>query len=404
MSAVDEDTELRDLLVQTLDKNGVLGKIKAELRASIFLALEAQDQLQNPAPLANKKLQNCLSEVEGQTCIDLIHDFLNFFNLDYTREVFVPESSTNNFKSRAQLCHQLSIKETGDVQTAPALVSLVKERTKDTLSEFQVKSAQGLFMENCKYGSDSISQKTAVDVLSKLSPGFPVFLLERFVVEEASSLTAVNCRKFIQIYEKLYTACHGFIVGVQTSIPQSSENSFDGAKSEQEFIQQTVGLSEKQSDSFQSSDPLKHSISPSKGVPVDYLKPAVYPDDTMDVAYDQFFDDDIYSKPKDLPDTFVDARPTNVRKLPPVLHNASEPSKTDWSQTAKSSSFDEDKKQSSLEYEDDFNTTSHASITEDIHEDSLLSSESSAAELTEDRSLSERHPAKVDYMEDIKKY
>ena len=45
-------------------------------------------------------------------------------------------------------------------------------------------------MENCKYGSDSISQKTAVDVLSKLSPGFPVFLLERFVVEEASSLTA----------------------------------------------------------------------------------------------------------------------------------------------------------------------------------------------------------------------
>ena len=28
MSAVDEDTELRDLLVQTLDKNGVLGKIK----------------------------------------------------------------------------------------------------------------------------------------------------------------------------------------------------------------------------------------------------------------------------------------------------------------------------------------------------------------------------------------
>ena len=28
MSVVDEDTELRDLLVQTLDKNGVLGKIK----------------------------------------------------------------------------------------------------------------------------------------------------------------------------------------------------------------------------------------------------------------------------------------------------------------------------------------------------------------------------------------
>jgi len=29
MTASDEDTELRDLLVQTLDKNGTLGKIKA---------------------------------------------------------------------------------------------------------------------------------------------------------------------------------------------------------------------------------------------------------------------------------------------------------------------------------------------------------------------------------------
>ena len=39
MSVVDEDTELRDLLVQTLDKNGVLGKIKVSWHVLHFDSL-----------------------------------------------------------------------------------------------------------------------------------------------------------------------------------------------------------------------------------------------------------------------------------------------------------------------------------------------------------------------------
>ena len=43
MSAADEDTELRDLVAQTLHQQGILSKIKAQLRASIFLALDEHD-------------------------------------------------------------------------------------------------------------------------------------------------------------------------------------------------------------------------------------------------------------------------------------------------------------------------------------------------------------------------
>ena len=44
MSAGDEDTELRDLVTQTLENNGLLGKIQAQLRAGVFLALEDTDK------------------------------------------------------------------------------------------------------------------------------------------------------------------------------------------------------------------------------------------------------------------------------------------------------------------------------------------------------------------------
>ena len=41
MSTVtDDDTELRDLVSYTLENSGILGKIKAQLRANVYLALE----------------------------------------------------------------------------------------------------------------------------------------------------------------------------------------------------------------------------------------------------------------------------------------------------------------------------------------------------------------------------
>ena len=36
---VDDDTELRDLVSSTLQSSGVLGRIKAELRSNVYLAI-----------------------------------------------------------------------------------------------------------------------------------------------------------------------------------------------------------------------------------------------------------------------------------------------------------------------------------------------------------------------------
>ena len=47
MSVVgDEDTELRDLVISSLKSSGVLGKLRANLRSNVYLALEGQLELQ----------------------------------------------------------------------------------------------------------------------------------------------------------------------------------------------------------------------------------------------------------------------------------------------------------------------------------------------------------------------
>ena len=43
-TTTEEDTELRDLVAATLENSGVLGKIKAQLRANVYIALEEGNQ------------------------------------------------------------------------------------------------------------------------------------------------------------------------------------------------------------------------------------------------------------------------------------------------------------------------------------------------------------------------
>ncbi|XP_042301725.1 centrosomal protein 43 isoform X5 [Sceloporus undulatus] len=93
-AATEEDTELRDLLVQTLESSGVLNKIKAELRAAVFLALEEQEKVENKTPLVNESLRKFLNTKDGRLVASLVAEFLQFFNLDFTLAVFQPESST----------------------------------------------------------------------------------------------------------------------------------------------------------------------------------------------------------------------------------------------------------------------------------------------------------------------
>ncbi|XP_050306356.1 centrosomal protein 43-like isoform X2 [Anthonomus grandis grandis] len=122
---VEEDVELVDLLAQTLEKSGCLAKIKAELRASTFLALEEDLQLSQKQPLKNLQVKSYLETPEGQIMFSLVQEFLEFFNLQFTLAVYEPESYRGTYKSPSR---QELIKDLGlsNEPTVPLLQQLLK--------------------------------------------------------------------------------------------------------------------------------------------------------------------------------------------------------------------------------------------------------------------------------------
>merc|ERR1712223_1607790 len=89
---VDDDTELRDLVSSTLQSSGVLGRIKAELRSNVYLAIEGDQELKKKSKHVNSKLDNFTTTSEGRLALQLIREFFIFFGLDYSLLVFEPEA------------------------------------------------------------------------------------------------------------------------------------------------------------------------------------------------------------------------------------------------------------------------------------------------------------------------
>lgn len=88
--------ELKNIVIQTLESNGILGNLRAQLRASVFKVIDSQDKnlkdgcgFQWENPLAPKIIET----VEGEMCIDIIREFLEFYRMDYTLSTFLPECS-----------------------------------------------------------------------------------------------------------------------------------------------------------------------------------------------------------------------------------------------------------------------------------------------------------------------
>ncbi|XP_037393883.1 FGFR1 oncogene partner isoform X8 [Pygocentrus nattereri] len=251
MSATEEDTELRDLLIQNLENNGVLNKIKAELRAAVFLALEEQDKVENKTPLVNENLKKCLNSKDGRLVASLITDFLQVFNLDFTLAVFEPEINTlNGLDSRESLFKELGLSESEGNKSTALLLELIKRgRHKEKPSIFsegdrvmhipkelsprQIAEARKKYDCRDKDRSGGISKEEVIGVFSDLFPNFSRGMLERYVTDELRAKnkdinSSVDFMDFLGMYKRFYIQCRS-VVTTDTSdaVPTLSKVSED---------------------------------------------------------------------------------------------------------------------------------------------------------------------------------
>lgn len=126
MSA-EEDADLRDLIAQTLENNGVLGKIKAELRAKVFMVLEAHDRNEtNKLPFVNENLRNFMNTKEGRVVTSLVREFMEFFGLEFSLAVFDPETNFGDrYRGRDGLAEEFGVDNVSN-SSKPVLASLLE--------------------------------------------------------------------------------------------------------------------------------------------------------------------------------------------------------------------------------------------------------------------------------------
>ncbi|WOL04374.1 hypothetical protein Cni_G13095 [Canna indica] len=94
-----EMMDLKTLVTRTLEKKGVLAKIRTELRASVFEAIEEEDKvIQNednvpPALLGscNDRAKQLHNSPSGRLLTALICEYLDWAQLGHTLKVYLPE-------------------------------------------------------------------------------------------------------------------------------------------------------------------------------------------------------------------------------------------------------------------------------------------------------------------------
>ncbi|XP_041831452.1 FGFR1 oncogene partner isoform X2 [Melanotaenia boesemani] len=231
MSAAEDDTELRDLLIQNLENSGVLNKLKAEMRAAVFLAMEDQDRLENKTPLVNENLRKCLDTKDGRLVASLIVDFLQVFNLDFSLAVFQPEiNSLNGLDSRDLVSRELGLSESNLNQNSPLLLELVRRgRQQDKrsdaaeghrggnvpkeLSQKQITHARKRFDLYDKDQSGSVRRDDLKNVFSDLFPTLNKNMLERFITDELRAADRlVDFQMFLEMYRRLFSQCRSVVV------------------------------------------------------------------------------------------------------------------------------------------------------------------------------------------------
>ncbi|CAI5684811.1 unnamed protein product [Oreochromis niloticus] len=226
MSAAEDDTELRDLLIQNLENSGALNKLKAEMRAAVFLAMEEQDKLENKSPLVNENLTKCLNTKDGRLVASLIMDFLQVFNLDFSLAVFQPEiNSASCLDGRDQVCRELGLSDSDLNRESPLMLELVRRgRYQDKaaslaeeLTQKQITNARKKFDFYNKDHSGSVLRENLKNIFTDLFPAVNKNMLERFVTDELRASdkdfsTTIDFQQFLGMYRRLFSQCRSVVL------------------------------------------------------------------------------------------------------------------------------------------------------------------------------------------------
>ncbi|CAL5407219.1 unnamed protein product [Camellia sinensis] len=172
-----EMMDLKTLVTRTLEKKGVLAKIRAELRASVFEAIEEEDKTIEkeeglpPALLGscNDRAKQLHASPSGRLLTALISEYLDWAQLSHTLKVYLPECNLQKDFWKAEL-KEFSSKNGYDLNrngdSAPLLLDVLEGFLKYELKK-ELEEVTGEWEEKYFVGH-SFSRRYNLQVLKML--------------------------------------------------------------------------------------------------------------------------------------------------------------------------------------------------------------------------------------------
>ena len=109
--------ELKNLVIQSLETNGVLGQVRAQLRSCVFKVIDNQDQVEQRRSsfhFENPKAKSLRDSKDGSLMAELIQEFLEFYRLDYSLAIFKPETNLTGKVDKSDLARKAGLGGSAD--------------------------------------------------------------------------------------------------------------------------------------------------------------------------------------------------------------------------------------------------------------------------------------------------
>ena len=145
-----EINDLKNIVIQSLESKGILSQLRAQIRSSVFKIIEDQEskEAKNPAFFwENPLCQKIHESEEGLLAIELMHEFFEFFRMDYTNNVFVHESNYKEVYARDDVLSKLKLDKQSTKDDQPLLMNIIRMLAGGLVSS---KSNTAAVAEECK--------------------------------------------------------------------------------------------------------------------------------------------------------------------------------------------------------------------------------------------------------------
>lgn len=127
--------DLKSIVIQSLEREGTLSNLKAQLRARVFMAIECnadkRTKQQAGFQWQNPNVEKIHGNEDALLVAHLIREYFEHFKMDYTKSVYLPEVALEQAKDiqisqqKADLLKRVNLEVTQD--NDPVLVQMAKQ-------------------------------------------------------------------------------------------------------------------------------------------------------------------------------------------------------------------------------------------------------------------------------------